>query len=134
MNRLARRARPLPIISIIPLVDVLLILLVFFMVTSTFLDLDMLPMAKTQERSASRGQDARTLLLRRVPGGDIVAQGQRIAPWDVPEFFQARAHSDSRILVLPSPGADVQALVQVLDAAATANLTAVSVIQFGEPN
>ena len=42
--RVARRKRLGPLISMTPMIDVLFILLVFFMVTSTFLDLDMIPL------------------------------------------------------------------------------------------
>ena len=41
--RLARRKRQGMLITMTPMIDVLFILLIFFMVTSTFLDLDMIP-------------------------------------------------------------------------------------------
>ena len=49
---LARRPAPRSLISLVPLVDVLLILLVFFMVTSTYLDLDMIPTLDRTEAEA----------------------------------------------------------------------------------
>ena len=41
--KLTRRTEGGPALSLVPLIDVMLILLVFFMVTSTYLDLDMIP-------------------------------------------------------------------------------------------
>ena len=83
MIRLDRKPRPLPVVSIIPLVDVLLILLVFFMVTSTFLDLDMLPLVETGASSGQSVQDGPTMLLRLAPDGGLVARGQLIQPEDI---------------------------------------------------
>ncbi len=128
MIRLSRHTRPLPIISIIPLVDVLLILLIFFMVTSTFLDLDMLPMSDPEIGSDTDAEGTRTVLIRILPGGDIATRGQRIAPAGIEAFLANQ--EQARILLLPSPQADVQALVNVLDTATRLGLTSVSVLQF----
>ena len=134
--RLARPAKALPIISIIPLVDVLLILLVFFMVTSTFLDLDMIPLSKQQDAAVGAPQEpgARTLLARIVPGGDLIAAGRRVPADAISSYFTAERESLTRLqlLLMPSPRADVQALVRVLDAAAQAGVTNIQVIRFGE--
>ena len=130
MIRLERQSRSLPVVSIIPLVDVLLILLVFFMVTSTFLDLDMLPMSEPEAQDSADATDTRTVLIRVLPGGDIATAGQRITPAGIEAFLGNQ--TQSRLLILPSPQADVQALVQVLDTAARLGLTSVSVLQFTE--
>lgn len=130
MIRLERHGQRLPVISIIPLVDVLLILLVFFMVTSTFLDLDMLPMSEPEASGTAPQTDTRTVLLRILPGGDIATGGQRIPPAGIEAFLETQ--SGNRHLLLPSPQADVQALVRVLDTATRLGLTSVSVLQFAE--
>ncbi|MDA8586553.1 biopolymer transporter ExbD [Rhodobacteraceae bacterium] len=132
MIQLERQSRPLPVVSIIPLVDVLLILLVFFMVTSTFLNLDMLPMSAPEAQGSSPPADARTLLVRVLPGGDIVTAGQRIPPDSIDAFLQNQSQDNTRLLLLPSPHADVQALVRVLDTAARLGLNSVSVLQFSD--
>ena len=46
---LKRRSRNGPLISLVPMIDVMLILLVFFMVTSTYLNLDMIPAVRQQD-------------------------------------------------------------------------------------
>lgn len=132
MIRLERQNRPLPVVSIIPLVDVLLILLVFFMVTSTFLNLDMLPMSEPAREGQSEPGGTRTVLLRVMPGGSLATGGRTIAPDEIETFLSTQ--SDARLLLLPSPQADVQALVRVLDSAARLGLSSVSVLQFGEAN
>lgn len=131
MIRLVRHKRPLPIVSIIPLVDVLLILLVFFMVTSTFLNLDMLAMSDTSAPGSSTAVESHTLLVRILPGGEIAAAGQRIAPDGIEDFLESQAKAQTRLLLLPSPQADVQSLVRVLDTAARIGLNSVNIVQIG---
>lgn len=128
--KLHRPRRPLPRISLIPLVDVLLILLVFFMVTSTFLDLDMIPLAEGAGGTAqSPAQEQATLLLRLSPEGEAVLGGN---PLPLPELPAALAAENvQRLLVLPSPMADVQALVAVLDIAAGLGIADVRVVRLG---
>lgn len=130
MIRLERHTRRLPVVSIIPLVDVLLILLIFFMVTSTFLDLDMLPMSEPEASGTTPPSDSRTVLLRILPGGDIATGGVHIPPAGIEAFLAMQ--SGNRVLLLPSPQANVQALVLVLDTAARLDLNSVSVLQFAE--
>ncbi|WP_172961064.1 ExbD/TolR family protein, partial [Oceaniglobus roseus] len=65
--RLQRSPRQAAAISLVAMIDVLMILLVFFMVTSTYLDLDMVPLAGTEAPAASapaaaRGAPARLLV------------------------------------------------------------------------
>jgi len=132
MIRLERQVRPLPVVSIIPLVDVLLILLVFFMVTSTFLNLDMLPITAPEASGSAASSDSRTLLLRVLPGGDIAFAGHRIEPDGIEAFLHDQTQEQTRLLLLPSPQADMQALVHVLDTSARMGLTSISVLQFSE--
>ena len=47
--QLSRSKPPQRLISLVPMIDVLLIMLVFFMVTSTYLDLDMIPVARAAD-------------------------------------------------------------------------------------
>ena len=49
--KLARYHSDKALISLVPLIDVMLILLVFFMVTSTYLNLDMIPFVERSEEA-----------------------------------------------------------------------------------
>lgn len=130
---LRRPPRALPAVSIVPLIDVLLILLVFFMVTSTFLDLDMLPLISA-EGGSSGTADRGTVLVRIVPDGGLVAAGQAIGAEDIAAFLAQRIAETpgARLMVLPSPRADVSALVRVLDTADALGFSDVAVIRFGD--
>ena len=70
--------------------------------------------------------------MRVLPDGDIATAGQRIPPGDIETFLQSQPQDTTRLLLLPSPQADVQALVRVLDTAARLGLTSVSVLQFSD--
>ena len=89
--RLARPNRPLPVVSIVPLVDVLLILLIFFMVTSTFLNLDMVPLVERESgrQNSTTQQGLRTILLRILPNGDVVLGGQILPASNLPNHCMA---------------------------------------------
>lgn len=133
--RLDRPDRPLPVVSIVPLIDVLLILLVFFMVTSTFLDLDMYPLSpKDQgEVTTQTAANTRTVLMRILPSGDVIVAGNQIATGDILGFLntQADQYPEARLLILPSAQAKVQSLVTLLDQAADAGFSNVQIVRFG---
>lgn len=80
---LARLRRPLARITLVPLIDVLFILLVYFMVTSTYLDLDMIPAAASDEGlqapAGGAGQGGRLLLQIRADGS-VALRGQAMTP------------------------------------------------------
>ena len=54
---LTRPSRPRALISLVPMIDVMLILLVFFMVTSTYLNLDMIPAVRPEQGGAAALDD-----------------------------------------------------------------------------
>ncbi len=134
---LARPNRRIRAISLVPLVDVLLIMLVFFMVTSTYLDLDMLPVSEASDPAAAsdpgpqtRGE-AGTLFVRISADGGLVAAGQRL---DLDGFGalvgeRLAAGEDLRLLVLPSARAGVQALISVMDRATLAGVTQLRIVR-----
>lgn len=120
--QISRPQGPSAAISLVAMIDVLMILLVFFMVTSTYLDLDMVPLAGADDAAASPpvvadGQPSR-LLVRLGADGAAHVQGQTLAPAALQAMVQARLADDPalEVLVLPSGQADVQALASVMDA------------------
>lgn len=130
--RKTRRAGPL--ISLVPMIDVMLILLVFFMVTSTYLNLDMIP-AVQQQSSASETPAlpgrAGTVLVRLAADGVPVAQGQRHSQSSLGAMFEALI-SDApltQVLILPTGATRTQALISVMDTATSAGVTRLRVIR-----
>ncbi|TMV11345.1 ExbD/TolR family protein [Arenibacterium halophilum] len=129
---LTRPARAGPLISLVPMIDVMLILLVFFMVTSTYLNLDMIP-AVQQQNSATAGPATagETVMIRLGAGGDPVVSGRPVAMADLTADLRARLADapDLRVLILPSGAARTQALISVMDAATGAGIQQLQVIR-----
>lgn len=121
------QAQPAPI-SLVSMIDVLFILLIFFMITSTYLELGMLPMAQSPDEPVSEvarpATTSSTLLIRLGPDGAPRVQG-RIRDADSLTAL-LRAHLAQRpggsVTVLPSGNADAQALVSLLDTATAAGV------------
>jgi len=140
--RLARKARKTRLISLVPLVDVMLILLVFFMVTSTYLDLDMVPMIDRSDPEAAlpllrsgNGQTASApLLIRLGADGRAYVRGAALNPASLTIAIKARLAelTDAQIIVLPSAHASVQSLVSLMETASGAGATALRVVRLEE--
>ncbi len=152
--RVARRKRLGPLISMTPMIDVLFILLVFFMVTSTFLDLDMIPLiggarpgpqspamspaqpapkispspAAARERAAETG----SLLVRLGTDGRTYVAGQVVDPAALTAIVSLRVavRPSTPIMVLPSGSATTQSLVSLMDALTRAGARDVRVVRF----
>ena len=141
--RIRRPARAGPAILLTPLVDVLLILLVFFMVTSTYLDLDMIPMAEPAETPVATvapptgttdaaGSASGTILIRLDAAGRAHLAGATLAGPALAEAVARRLETagPAPVLILPSARASTQALVDVLGAVSAAGAERVQVVRF----
>lgn len=129
-----------------PMIDVLFILLIFFMVTSTFLDLDMIPLiggtrpgpqssaqsspapAAARERAAETG----SFLVRLGADGRTYVAGQAVDPVALTAMVSLRvaARPSTPIMVLPSGSATTQSLVSLMDALTRAGARDVRVVRF----
>lgn len=114
-------------ISLVPLVDVMLILLIFFMVTSTYLNLDMVPVVDRAEATPAAPppggrEGGSTMLLRLGADGLVRYRAELFEPAAAQAVIAARLDRapDVAVVVLPSGGASMQALVTLMEAAAAA--------------
>lgn len=131
---LKRPARARALISLVPMIDVMLILLVFFMVTSTYLNLDMIPAVRQQDQArgpAADAQGAGTVMIRLGADGQAVIRGQPIAASGLERFLRQRLVREplTQVVVLPSGAARTQALVSVMDVATRAGVVRLRVIR-----
>lgn len=131
--QLARRRKPKALISMTSLIDVMLILLVFFMVTSTYLDLDMMPMVQHSDEETAPASDTPApagapVLLRLAADGSVRLRGQ-ILQGDSLAAALRDMGAGTQILVLPSGSADAQALVMLIDAVTAAGIADMRVIR-----
>lgn len=138
--KLARHHTDRALISLVPLIDVLLILLVFFMVTSTYLNLDMIPFVErsrdTPGQAAAATDTSGTLLLRISADGQPHLAGQALSGDALRTEVTARLARNPllSVIVLPSTQATTQDLVTVLDGLTLAGATRIRLMQLaGQP-
>lgn len=130
MTRLNDGARPPLRISLTPLIDLVFILLVFFMLASNFHDWRAIPL---QSSGSGAGGDLRGALLV-----EVTAQGPRLAgealpmPAFVLRLRAARAQDpDAPLMILPRAGVETGALVGVLDGLEAAGLRDLTLVGDG---
>ncbi len=150
--RLARRKRQGPLITMTPMIDVLFILLIFFMVTSTFLDLDMIPLiggdrpgpqasaqssAQSSPASAPAAAPKKAVetggfLVRLGADGRTYVAGQAVDRVALIAMVSLRvaARPSMPVMVLPSGSATTQSLVSLMDALSRAGARDVRVVRF----
>jgi biopolymer transport protein ExbD len=130
---LKRPRPPRALISLVAMIDVLLILLVFFMVTSTYLDLDMIPAVSqnSQEGQSAQTEKAQPLLVRIGADGAPVIRGQPVTLDALDALIRARLAAEPTlpVMILPTGVAQTQALVSVMDTATKAGARQVRVIR-----
>ena len=145
---LRRRQRAGAPISLVPMIDVLILLLIFFMVTSSYLNLDFIPAVQAENPEPGATTDtspeapaetipagavlpARTLLVRLQADGLAVIAGQRLTAAEVTADVTARLalQPDLPVVILPSGAADTQDLVSLMDALAAAGAASVRIVR-----
>jgi len=133
---LKRPTPPRALISLVPMIDVMLILLVFFMVTSTYLNLDMIPAVDQADESTEASDDVTgapgsTLLIRIGADGVPSVRGRGFDLRELEAMIAQRVQNSAnlRVLVLPTGAADMQALVSVMDVATRSSVTNLRVVR-----
>ncbi len=135
--QLARLRSVKPLISLVAMIDVLMIMLVFFMVTSTYLNLDMIPVTQgsgvVQEGGASSGDGAksRRVLIRLGADGAVHFSGRPVAADGIGAVIRETLDDNpaAEFIVLPSGNASTQALVTVMDSVVAAGGTRLRVVR-----
>ncbi|MEQ8344238.1 MAG: biopolymer transporter ExbD [Sneathiellaceae bacterium] len=147
----AGRARRRSLISLTPLIDMVFILLVFFMLASTFTDWNAIPFALSDtpqegrpagsaDRPAERQPDAGAVLLD-VGRDQLRLSGRPVGDAELPARLaalqagprgQAGPDAGRRVIVRPAAGVPLQRLVAVMDMLAAAGVTDLSLARRGE--
>ena len=131
LPRASRSRRRRALISLTPLVDVVLILLVFFMVASSFRDWR----AITLDAGVSGGNGASArmegaLLVEVLPGG-VRLSGEPVSLELLATRVRRHAtqRPDLRVLIEPAPGVGLQETVHVIDALRSSGVSGLSLIR-----
>ncbi len=138
---LRRRNATRPLISLVPMIDVMLILLVFFMVTSTYLNLDMIPAlsrSETPEPTLGDSQEngSSALLIRVGADGAPYYRGIAIDEDGLTRLLLEQVEQEplTQVVILPTGSANIQALVTVMDVVTRAGITNMRVVRLeGQP-
>ena len=128
--RFAEPERPTARIGLTPLIDVVFLLIVFFMLASTFSTFRSVPVSGAAASSEQPTSLADVVLIRIGRADEIAVNGRRVA------LDQLQAHADElaaagrkKAIVQSGREADVQGLVRVLDSLRRSNLMSVTVVE-----
>jgi biopolymer transport protein ExbD len=120
-----RRARRM---SLTPMIDVVFLLLIFFMLASRFGMDAVLPIAGGVEGAAGDWQGAPRLV--DIAPAELLLNGAAIAPEALPEALAPLLpDAASPVILRPREGADLQRLVDVMDLLTAAGLTNLILIE-----
>jgi len=127
-QRLASDTRRRSPISLTPLIDVVFILLVFFMLASSFLDWRSIALNSPGRGTGSPSMEGALLVELRTDG--LRLSGEALSLEVLTERIAARLveKPDQRVLIRPAPGVRLQEAVAVLDRLAAAGVADLSLI------
>ena len=132
--------RPAPrrsLISVVSMIDVMMILLFFFMVTSTYLNLDMVPAlqksdeAPAPETTIATEGSSTTLMIRISADGRSMIGGQTLDAAALTALLRDRLAADplTPVVLFPSGAAHLQDLIALMDIVTRAGAQRVRVIR-----
>jgi len=123
-SRLRNRRRRRAGVSLTPLIDVVFILLVFFMLASSFQQWRSIAMQPPVERGGG-GDGSPAVLIRLHPGGGLDLNGQRIGRDTLRARLDTYAGREQppRVLIEPRAGVPLQRAVRVIDLVEAAGLS-----------
>lgn len=133
-RRRRRSGRGATTVELTPLIDVVLLLLIFFMVSTTFKRESVLAVELPQAQGAPREQAAAEIMLRLDASGTVAVNDEQLPDGEVGTVAGALARaSGERVIVVADAAARHDAVVRVLDAAGRSGLTDVRILTEREP-
>ena len=127
LGRLSEDTEARADLNITPLIDIVFILLIFFVVTTTFVHELGLPIERPESSTAAEvpAVVVRVAVSRR---GEVTVDAQPTSPWRVEAEVRARLREehDAAVVVIADRGAVADKLVEVIDACRRAGATNVA--------
>lgn len=125
----ASKRRRRAVISLTPLIDVVFILLIFFMLASSFLDWRSIEL--NAPGRAGGGSSVEGAVLVEIRKDGLRLSGETVSLDSLTRRITAMVaeRADQKVLVRPAPGVVLQDTVQVLDRVAAAGVTQLSLIR-----
>ena len=128
-----RPARRRPLISLTPLIDVVFILLVFFMLASSFLDWRSIDLNAPGRAGGEPSMVGAMLVTVTADGLQLAGQVIALDALEGRVVERLEQEPDQRVLVKPSPGVALQDVVLVLDRLSRAGVVDLSLIRDRAP-
>ncbi len=132
---LSKPARKRPLISLTPLIDMVFILLIFFMLASSFLDWRAIDLSASAQAAAGPSAEGDALLI------EILPDALRFASEPVSLDTLAARIADrlattpeQRMVIKPSAGVPLQRTVSVLDRLKAAGASDLTLVRDAEPS
>lgn len=133
-RRRRRPGRGATTVELTPLIDVVLLLLIFFMVSTTFKRETVLAVELPAAQGAPWEQATAEIIVRLDASGTVAVNDERLPDGEVGTVAGALARaSGERVLVAADAAARHDAVVRVLDAAGRSGLTDVRILTEREP-
>ncbi|MDP2700178.1 biopolymer transporter ExbD [Thalassospira sp.] len=118
-----------PMIGLTPLIDVVFILLIFFMLASSFLDWRGFEMSVSiRDGSTTRQSDTRSMTIEIDQAGGITLNGEVIAITRLVPMLREQPDG-TKFYIRPVNGATLQQLVSVMDALGRGGIVNVDLIE-----
>ncbi|MGH8019293.1 MAG: ExbD/TolR family protein [Opitutaceae bacterium] len=114
-------------INISPLIDMVFILLIFFIVTTAFVEEEGLAFGKPASVSAGRQDEKNTILLTLTSGGQVRFHGRTLGAGDVSAAVRGRLQQDpAPVIIHVQEGVIAGFVVRVIDEAKLAGAERIS--------
>lgn len=128
-----RQGRRRGIISLTPLIDVVFILLVFFMLSSSFLEWRTIAVATASSSTAGSATTSRESLLLSVSDSTINLNGERLSVRELVPRLQRQMDANPALFinVIPMGDTRLQSVVKVLDQFKLAGITRFRLVRDG---
>ena len=122
-----RRRRKLAEVSIVPLVDVLMVLIFFFLMTMSFRQEKILNLTLPQIETAGANRAIDFLRVAITSDGDILLNEQAVTLTELKQGLEVAAMADDQrtILLMADEESQVRRLAEVMDACREAGLDAI---------
>lgn len=121
--------RPRALISLTPLIDVVFILLLFFMLASSFLDLNTIMLDAPSEGSQTSSSQGALLIQVQLDGVRFAGRYMPLSELTDVVAKRLEKHPDLRVLVQPGAGVNLQRTVRILDQLSTTGAAHLSLMQ-----
>lgn len=116
-------------LSLTPLIDVVFLLLIFFMLASTFSKFTALDFA-IGGNSTGAEKISEYMLLRILSADELDLNGERLSLAEIRvKLEEQNKTKPPKLIIKPSKGATVQSLVKVIDLAKKAGITSTTIIK-----